>query len=134
MNQSYLCRVLRGRYRAAETRLRGTRTQKCRFFVISGELLGFTEHFRTRDFSRTPRRDRCKSRWVKATFASSSPICPATQSSPWGLVRQDFALDLIDLPALRAHRKRPCHRAAEQRHERAPLHSITSSARASSAA
>jgi len=23
MNQSYLCRVLRGRYRAAETRLRG---------------------------------------------------------------------------------------------------------------
>jgi hypothetical protein len=33
-DQSYLCRVLRGRYRAAETRLRGwggrTRTQKCR--------------------------------------------------------------------------------------------------------
>src|SRR5258708_128884 len=83
-DQSYLCRVLRGRYRAAETRLRGwpcrTRTRKCRFFVISGELLGFTEHFRTRDFSRTPRRDRCKSRRVKATFASSSPICPATQS------------------------------------------------------
>src|SRR5258708_30699545 len=83
-DQSYLCRVLRGRYRAAETRLRGwpcrTRSRKCRFFVISGELLGFTEHFRTRDFSRTPRRDRCKSRWVKATFASSSPICPATQS------------------------------------------------------
>src|SRR5258708_39046789 len=83
-DQSYLCRVLRGRYRAAETRLRGwpcrTRTRKCRFFVISGELLGFTEHFRIRDFSRTPRRDRCKSRWVKATFASSSPICPATQS------------------------------------------------------
>src|SRR5258707_9865698 len=34
-------------------RLRGwpcrTRTRKCRFFVISGELLGFTEHFRIRD-------------------------------------------------------------------------------------
>src|SRR5258708_27667159 len=72
-----------------ETRLRGwayrTRTRKCRFFVISGELLGFTEHFRTRDFSRTPRRDRCKSRWVKATFASSSPICPATQSGLYRL-------------------------------------------------
>src|SRR5215475_5651338 len=34
---------------------------------------------------------------------------------------------------LRARRERPrCHRAAEQRDERAPLHSITSSARASS--
>src|SRR5262249_2844477 len=33
---------------------------------------------------------------------------------------------------LRARRKRPCRRAAEQRHELAPLHSITSSAIASS--
>src|SRR6266446_3159957 len=67
-----------------ETRLRGwgerTRTRKCLFFVISAELLGFTQHFRTRDFSRTPGRDRFRSRRVKATFASSSPICPATQS------------------------------------------------------
>src|SRR5258708_39764321 len=42
-----------------ETRLRGwpcrTRTRKCRFFVISGELLWFTEHFRTRDFLLMPR-------------------------------------------------------------------------------
>jgi hypothetical protein len=34
---------------------------------------------------------------------------------------------------LRAHSKRPRSRAAEQRDECAPLHSITSSARASSA-
>jgi len=33
---------------------------------------------------------------------------------------------------LRARRKRPCRRAAEQRDELASLHSITSSARASS--
>jgi hypothetical protein len=67
-----------------ETRLPGwgerTRTRKCLFFVFSAELLGFTQHFRTRDFSRTPGRDRFRSRRVKATFASSSPICPATQS------------------------------------------------------
>src|SRR5499427_3046566 len=37
------------------------------------------------------------------------------------------------LALLRAHRERPCgHRAAEQRHEIAAPHSITSSARASS--
>src|SRR5260370_38826361 len=52
-----------------ETRLRGwayrTRTRKCRFFVISGELLGFTEHFATQDFSRTPTKDPCKSPSVK---------------------------------------------------------------------
>jgi hypothetical protein len=36
------------------------------------------------------------------------------------------------LPLLRARRERPCcRRTAEQRYERAPLHSITSSARAS---
>src|SRR5438132_13586632 len=36
------------------------------------------------------------------------------------------------LPLLRARRERPCHRAAEQRDELASLHSITSSASASS--
>jgi hypothetical protein len=61
-----------------------TRTRKCRFFVISGELLGFTEHFRTRDFSRTPRRDRCKSRRVKATFASLSGLRCACRSCSTG--------------------------------------------------
>src|SRR5262249_14396833 len=35
------------------------------------------------------------------------------------------------LALLRAHRERPRRRAAEERDERAPLHSITSSARAS---
>src|SRR5262249_16364318 len=34
---------------------------------------------------------------------------------------------------LRPHRKRPCHRAAKERDELAPLHSITSSARTSRA-
>jgi hypothetical protein len=61
-----------------------TRTRKCRFFVISVELLEFAEHFCTRDFSRTPGRDRCRSRRVKATFASSCPMCPATESSQAG--------------------------------------------------
>ena len=73
------CQVILG----ARDRLRGwgerTRTRKCLFFVISAELLGFTQHFRTRDFSRTPGRDRFRSRRVKATFASSSPLCPARQ-------------------------------------------------------
>src|SRR5258707_14299508 len=68
-----------------ETRLRGwgerTRTRKCLFFVISAELLGFTEHFRTRDFSRTPGRDRFRSRRVKATFASYMPS-QAVRSPP----------------------------------------------------
>src|SRR6266446_1678907 len=90
-------------------RLRGwpyrTRTRKCRFFVISGELLGFTEHFRIRDFSRTPRRDRCKSRWVKATFASSSPICPATQSGLHRYLPERF-------PG-QAFRVLPCRRPAD---------------------
>jgi hypothetical protein len=74
--------------RTQETGLLGwgerTRTRKCRFFVISVELLGFTEHFRTRDFLRTPGRDRCRSRRVKTTFASSSPS-PATRSVSAGL-------------------------------------------------
>src|SRR5262249_8272537 len=43
------------------------------------------------------------------------------------------ALELIRR-LLRARRERPCNRAAEQRDELAPLHSITSSARASSVA
>jgi hypothetical protein len=43
-----------------------------RFTKRWAELL-FPEHFRTRDFLRTPGRDRCRSRRVKVTFASSSP-------------------------------------------------------------
>src|SRR5260221_2139257 len=86
------CWKASGQSRAAETGLRGwgerTRTRKCLFFVISAELLGFTQHFRTRDFSRTPGRDRFRSRRVKATFASSSPICPATQ---YGLCGEEVA-------------------------------------------
>src|SRR6516165_8515479 len=38
--------------------------------------------------------------------------------------------DYRHLRLLRARRERPCRRASEQRDERAPLHSITSSARA----
>src|SRR5260221_8082552 len=84
MNQSYLCRVLRGRYRAAETRLRGwayrTRTRKCRFNPARSESVS----------SRRPRKVSgtkmlCKPKefgrdYKKQTFASSSPLTPATQS------------------------------------------------------
>jgi hypothetical protein len=56
------------------------------------------------------------------------------------VVRKSFAGSSVEEPdyrhrrLLRARRKRPpcSRRAAEQRNERAPLHSITSSARASS--
>jgi hypothetical protein len=63
-----------------ETRLRGwgerTRTQKCRFTKRWAELLSFPEYFGTRDFSRRP----IQIAPVKATFASSSPFTPATET------------------------------------------------------
>src|SRR5207253_7876214 len=62
-------------------RLRGwgerTRTRKCRFTKRWAELLGFPEHF---PFRGRRDRDPCRSRPVKATFASSSPLTPATES------------------------------------------------------
>jgi len=41
--------------------------------------------------------------YFATTFLSSNPTTSATQSSPWGLVRQDFALDLAGPSRLRGN-------------------------------
>src|SRR5262245_57580240 len=59
-------------------------------------------------------------------------------STAWfAVIKAHFTRNLhssadLALVLLRARRERPCGRAAEERDERAPPHSITSSARASS--
>src|SRR5262249_27974261 len=59
---------------------------------------------------------------------AATRVWPIASSAPTVISPSSHPLDL-----LRARRERPCHRrAAEQRYERAPSHSITSSARASS--
>jgi hypothetical protein len=69
-----------------------TRTRKCRFTKRQAELLGFPEHFCTRDFSRFRRRFALSaiitmqrlSAPTGLTFASSSPLSPATESGLCG--------------------------------------------------
>src|SRR5260370_23297833 len=105
MTNPIFAACLRGRYRAAETRLRGwayrTRTRKCRFNPARSESVS----------SRRPRKVSgtkmlCKPKefgreYKKQTFPSSSPLTPATQSGlPQLRCEPEKANNLVELVRL----------------------------------
>src|SRR6266545_1031195 len=71
-------------------------------------------------------------RLVPSTYPASARLWRSA-TSPRGVPTRRLAAEIADRRRLlRARRERPRRRAAEQRDELAPLHSITPSARASS--